>query len=308
MPEIAAQYDQPLRVFPMIYIDQLSRAISRHVKVVLSGNGGDEIFCGYSGYNRQYMARFVGGIMQFAPRFAGGLFGEYGRRQREAWRHPIQKVRSVLLTQENRELATKLLTADYLSDLQVFEAGSFIEPYTEACAPRHYLDTILYSDLMVYHQHANTVVGDISGMRYALEIRSPLLDHRLIEFAYSLPRSMCMPSLFNDRRNKLIMKRYLERDFSHSLIYADKMGMGHAITSRFEVMMRGQWRRAIAALAREGRHRELGIFSDAGIEWALEHSPVQSWHIFNYALWAEIVLNDRSPDELREFIESRLDS
>ena len=65
----------------------------------------------------------------------------------------------------------------------------------------------MYSDLMLYHQHGITVITDVSGMAHSLEIRAPFLDHRLLEFVFSLPRRLKVPSAIRPSRNKYILKR-----------------------------------------------------------------------------------------------------
>jgi len=146
----------------------------------------------------------------------------------------------------------------------------------------------MYSDLMVYHQHGTTVITDVSGMAHALEIRAPFLDHRLLEFAFSLPRRLKVRSVFRPNSNKYVLKRALEGSVPRDVLYGRKYGFGFNI--RFSELLQGPWRGAVEAFVRRGRYLELGLFSRAGADWAIGHAPAEVWRLLVFAIWAEMYL------------------
>ena len=193
LPGIVARYAQPFNVFPMLYADQLAEGVRRHVTVALGGNGADEAFGGYRGYNRQLVAGRLNAVLSYVPSWADRLmpFGAQRiTRLRNSAGEPVTERRGRSLNELSRYLGAALFTNEFALRAQEFSPGNIVAEYARECEPREYLDTVMYSDLMVYHQHGTTVITDVSGMTHSLEIRAPFLDHRLLEFAFSLPRRL----------------------------------------------------------------------------------------------------------------------
>lgn len=149
---------------------------------------------------------------------------------------------------------------------------------------------------MVYHQHSTTILPDVSGMAHGLEMRSPFLDHRIIEFAAALPWSFKVPSIFNAVRNKAILKKSLEPYIDRSLIYARKMGYGYGIS--YQNLLKTKWKHSVTRWVLKGAYRDLGVFSDTGIAWAIENSPAHVWMLLVFSLWAELYLFHADPTSL----------
>lgn len=313
LPSIIKQYDQPFNVFPMLYAHQLSYEISKYVKVVLGGNGADEIFGGYRGYNQQLILerllpvfrKFPSWIFSFLLRSWIFSFLSRDIRDRlpilpEIAKLPVAQIRSAFINAGGQRLASRLFTADYIKKFSEYLPWQLVNEYTAECSPRDYLDAVMYSDLMIYHQHGTTTIADVSGMSHGLEIRSPFLDHRLIEFAATLPHSMTVPHLFAPNKNKLIMKRALEPYLPRHLIYARKMGFGYNIDPR--MLIRNEWRQVIDSYVLKGRYRDLGIFSEEGVRWGVEHSHAYAWMLLVFSIWSEMYLYG----ETEEAVTSRM--
>ena len=288
LPRIAANYAQPFNVFPMLYADQLASGVRQHATVALGGNGADEAFGGYRGYNRQLLADRLGRFGARLPpsllrALPGGtrLADVYGSRHGD-----MTTRRGDRLTQLARNLGSTLLTPECAARLRDSSPGRFVTDYARECSPREYLDTVMYSDLMVYHQHGTTVITDVSGMAHSLEIRAPFLDHRVLEFAFSLPRWLKVRSALNPRFNKYVLKRTLEGRVPRPVLYGRKYGFGYNVP--LENLVTGPWRAAVELFVRRGRYLELGIFSRAGADWALQHAPVEAWRLLVFAIWAEL--------------------
>jgi len=186
-------------------------------------------------------------------------------------------------------MLARLCTPEFADRWRGAEAGRFVAAAAEECNPESLLDATIYSDLMVYHQHGHTVLPDISGMRYGLEIRSPFLNHTIIEFVASLPRSMLIPSALQPSRTKEIAKRWLSSILPRSLVYQRKIGFGDELD--LPRQFRGPWRAGIAELLRNGRYLDLGIFTRAGAEWALGNSFEATSILVSFAVWVETVLH-----------------
>ena len=304
LPSIIERYAQPFNVFPMLYADQLAAGVRQHVTVALGGNGADEAFGGYRGYNRQLIASRLNPMLRRMPAWVSRVGGGRIDRLRQSAMSDVTQRRAQSLNDLAGVLRGTLFTTEFAARTRDCAPGRFVAAYASECSPRDYLDTVMYSDLMVYHQHGTTVITDVSGMAHSLEIRAPFLDHRLLEFVFSLPRPLKVPSALRPNLNKYVLKRSLERSLPRDVLYGRKYGFGFNI--RFDDLLRGPWRPAADVFVRNGRYLELGVFSRKGAAWALEHSPADVWRLLVFALWAEIYVFrepvERISSRLREAV------
>ena len=125
-------------------------------------------------------------------------------------------------------------------------------------------------------------------MTHGLEIRAPFLNHKLIEFAASLPLDFTVPSLTNPKYNKAIMKKWLASHLPEDVVYAPKVGFGYAIT--YKGLLSGAWRPAAEELVAKGRYLELGIFSREGARRAVDEGSAMAFRLLVFSIWAEMYL------------------
>jgi asparagine synthase (glutamine-hydrolysing) len=298
LPGIVRQYAQPFNVFPMLYADQLARGVRQHVSVALGGNGADEAFGGYRGYNRQLVAGYVSTVFAHVPGWvAGSMLGSarLGRLHGAAGAR-IEDRRGESLDALARQLGAALFTPRFAERARQHRPGDFVAQYARECSPVDYLDTVMYSDLMVYHQHGTTVITDVSGMAHSLEIRAPFLDHRLLEFAFSLPRRLKVRHALRPNLNKYVLKRSVEGALPRDVLYGRKYGFGYNIN--YTDLLRGAWRAAVEKFVRQGRYLELGVFSRRGAEWAIDHAPAEVWRLLVFAIWADMYVFGESVESV----------
>jgi asparagine synthase (glutamine-hydrolysing) len=294
LPHVLAAYDQPINSFPAIYAAQLAGAVADHCKVAIGGGGADEVFGGYDGYHRQRAL----GLMWAVP--GGALVAGFAGRDdlRGAARQPMTKRRGYLMQRAAERAGTALLSGEALTALRETRPAGTLDAYAAECDARDYLDTVTYTDLMVTHQHGTTAIPDASGMAHGLEIRSPFLNHRLIEFAASLPRRWTVPSLFDPSRNKAIVKAALARRLPPAIAYARKMGFGYAIS--LPDLLCGPWRPLVERFVGQGRYRELGHFRPDAVATAAANPGPHTWMLLVFSLWAEMYLFGETPESLGE--------
>jgi asparagine synthase (glutamine-hydrolysing) len=96
----------------------------------------------------------------------------------------------------------------------------------EACGVGGYGDLYTFMALNYYTCDANFRMPDIAGLQAQVEVRSPFLDHRMVEFAARLPIRFKIGDIDNATYNKLLPKRYYARHVADDLAWADKKGMG----------------------------------------------------------------------------------
>ncbi|MBP7063429.1 asparagine synthase (glutamine-hydrolyzing) [Ferrovibrio sp.] len=298
--EVIAHYDQPMSSFVMLYADLLAHRMREEVKVVLSGNGADEVFAGYAGYARLPLRQKLDGLAAALPASLSQLlpqrYRSRAKRLIETAKLPLADRRGHSLNLVARDLLERLATPDFARRWRDDDPGRFATAAARECNPQTLLDAIMYSDLMVCHQHGHAVIGDMSGMSHGLELRAPFLAHPVMEFAAALPTDLLLGRHHTARNTKWIMKRHLAEVLPDTLVHAPKIGFGYGI--QLHDMIRGPWRPAVEECLLRGRYLELGVFSRAGAAWAIDHSYLAVCLLLSFAIWAETALFGTDAREL----------
>jgi len=240
IPRMPFVYDEPFADSSQVPTYLLSRLTREHVTVALSGDGGDELF---AGYNRHVwgpriwntLARMPPGIRAAAGRQLAAVsrdtytsaFQAVGRFLPERWqvRSPADKAHKVAraLSASNAE-QLYLLLASRCDDPSALVIDA-VEPPARAWASAGFPDLttkMLYLDLVTYLPDDIMTKVDRATMACALEGREPLLDHRLVEFAWRLPLSMKI----RDGQSKWPLRQILYRHVPKPLVDRAKSGFG----------------------------------------------------------------------------------
>lgn len=301
LPHIITNYDEPLNLFPIIYADQLAAFMKQNATVVLAGNGADELFGGYTGYNAMLKMEIFNRFASILPLVGKGRLRKILRRSKVV---PAQR-RAEAFRAGHQALSAKLFTPDWQKRMMAVDVGAPVaEAFLESGAT-DYLDGILYGDLKVYHAFGHLTMPDISGMSNSLEIRSPFLDYKLVEFAASLPREMKVRSIFNPVLNKYIMKKAAERFMPRDLVYAQKMGFGYNID--WTNWLKNRWREKVNRLLGSSINwQDQEIFNRTYVESIIdEHSRGRAnhasliWGLIVFMLWKGIYLDGQLPETLQ---------
>lgn len=226
IPHLLRVFDEPFAdssAIPTYYVSRLAR---RHVTVALSGDGGDELFGGYDRYLDSPLSGITDHIPFLVRKF---LLGNFARLLPEGARG-VNMLRYLAAGKDERYLLkmtgsrSKTYSSVFSSDLmQVIgncdpvQASQFHLDKVAGCdslTRRQYLDVKVYlaSDIL-------TKV-DRCSMLVSLEARAPFLDHKVAEFAATLPPSMRI----RGRTSKYLLKRLAENLLPPELIHRPKMG------------------------------------------------------------------------------------
>jgi asparagine synthase (glutamine-hydrolysing) len=289
LPAIVRGYGEPFADSSAVPSFRVAQSARRHVKVVMNGDGGDELLGGYPRYSLparsirsgrwlgrhstpRKLVRSIGEVME-----ARGVTG----RLRRKW----------LLRVSNPELQSVAMYADFWSDSArarlLGVSGQTLEDWRAAWvagASSHgdnAIDRMLWIDNRTYLAGDLLVKMDIATMHCGLESRSPLLDHEIIEFCASLPIGLKV----KDGIGKYLLKRLAERYLPRELIYRPKMGFGIPLAT----WLRGPLASLVRDTLADGRAPEpldravvtetLIAFSAGG-----QHAS-RVWALLMYALW-----------------------
>ena len=244
LPDLATAFGEPFADSSALPTLQLCRWVRQHVTVALGGDGGDESFAGYE--RHLAMARF-GQI----PDRAGPLFERLGALI-SPW--GMKRGQKSLPFQAARLLKTAQLDplSKYLSWISIFDTASRKRLYRNPTIVDHSrvagpllaafqngasLDAILQADLTTYLPNDLLVKTDIASMSASLEVRSPLLDHRIVEFAARLPERMKLRGY----TKKALLKEILRKHLPRRLVDRKKMGFAVPIAQ----WIRGELREVV---------------------------------------------------------------
>ena len=291
--KLVRHLDEPFgdfSIFPTYLVSKMARS---SVKVILSGDGGDEIFGGYEHYQAQKLARIpamplVGRALRPAvgrirPSEQKKGFWNKTRRFSQGFEHPgrLRHLRWMMF-QSNR--AKKILYSDALKA----ELGGITKikdslPFSEWLAGLRGFDRTngeLYLDLKAYLADDIMVKVDRMSMAVSLEAREPLLDHKLIEYAFKLPGRFKLHGL----TTKWIFKKTMERLLPKENIYRAKEGFSIPIKH----WLRTELKDLMQATLGEKRIREEGLFNFGPIQRMME-AHIAGRENYSHELWALLV-------------------
>ena len=284
--------DDPIGDFSIFPTYLVSRLASQHVKVVLSGDGGDELFGGYETFLAQekfaawerlpgWLRRGViepiadalppnaakKGLVNKAKRFVEGarLDPDWGHAR---WRVFCDEVmRSKLFTAEARRSVTS-------------PVGSHILALREESHGLESRDRALYVDFGSYLVDNCLAKVDRMSMACSIEARVPLLDREVVELAFCLP-----PSLkYDSRHSKILLKRVAARHVPSECVYRPKQGFSIPIKN----WLKSEFRGLVESHLAPGRLRSEGLFEPQVVQrlWG-EHLANRANH--SHLLWTLLV-------------------
>ncbi|MGO8754198.1 MAG: XrtA/PEP-CTERM system amidotransferase [Gallionellaceae bacterium] len=251
---LAAIYDEPYADSSAIPTYRVCELARKTVTVALSGDGGDENFAGYRRYRWHLNEERMRGLLPTSLRRP--LFGMLGRVYPKAdWAPKIFRAKATLegMARDSVEgyfhsisllsdaMRDRLFSPGFKRELQGYRAVEVMQRHDAHSPTREPLARVQYLDIKTY------LVGDIltkvdrASMAHALEVREPLLDHKLVEWA-----SCIQPSLkLKGREGKYIFKKAMEPHLPDDILYRKKMGFAVPLASWFRGPLKEKVRSAV---------------------------------------------------------------
>ena len=291
--ELAWHFDEPFADSSALPTYVVSKMARDFVTVVLSGDGGDELFAGYTRYvvdrkrsNFNSLPRFVREKMM-QPLSAALPHGAWGKNYiHNASLEPLDRyIDSVsLFTKLNKR---SLYTQDFRETLngKGFSIGQNIfRSYAELIDTGNAVDSLLYLDSKTYLPGDILTKVDRMSMAVSLEARVPLLDHKLIEFVTRIPASLKLKGF----ETKHIFKRAVRGLVPNEILDKPKQGFGVPIQEWINQQLRSQIRDTLTAERTVNR----GLFESSYIKVLLdEHErkrrdhSASLWTLFMLEMW-----------------------
>ena len=298
-------YCEPFADSSQIPTFLVSKLAKQHVTVSLSGDAGDELFCGYSRYQltsslwgkisaipmpiRTLTAK---GITAISPTVWDGSFGRFFRgsdTRRNSLGHKLHKGAAFLLSSSVNELYYGMVSHE-LNPVDCVIGGVEPPTYLTGLSPQFgelgAVEQMMTIDMISYLPDDILVKVDRASMAVSLEGRMPFLDHRIVEFACSLP----LKYKLRDGQTKWPLRQVLYRHVPRELIDRPKMGFSLPLHD----WLRGPLRDWAEGLLNEDRLQREGYFHPIPIRkmWAAHISGQrncmsQLWNVLMFQAWLE---------------------
>jgi len=284
LPQLVWAYDEPFgdsSALPTYYVSKLAR---EHVTVALSGDGGDEIFGGYSHYLRELQISHIPGFARQALSLGSHLMpdGMRGKQRLRNLNHslPIRYVQGTMIF----PVGTRdwMYQPEYFAQLQQHDPYARQAAQFQAVADRDVVTQMQYVDAHNYLVDDILVKVDKASMLNSLEVRTPLLDQNLVEYVAALQPSLRL----HDNTLKYLLKKAAVDLLPAEILTRKKQG--------FAMPMDHWFRAELAGFAREvlesKRAQERNIFNPHFVHHLLHQH--QNAHIVNHssAIWSLLCL------------------
>lgn len=292
---LANVYDEPYAdssALPTYRVCELAR---KHVKVALSGDGGDEHFAGYRRYkwfsNEERMRSVLPEMLRMP------LFGMLGRLYPEARGAPrILRAKStfeamardtiggyfheISLIKGNQR--SRLFSESLKRDLQGYQAVEVLRRHAAVAPTSDPLSLIQYLDMKTYLAGDILTKVDRASMAHALEVREPLLDHELMGWVSGLPVNLKL----RGTEGKYLFKKAMEPYLPHDVLYRKKMGFAVPLAAWF----RGPLSKTIRNAVLGERLAGTGLFNTSYLHELVEQHQ-SGRRDFSVALWTLLMFD-----------------
>lgn len=312
LPEVVYHLDEPSDPLSVCSWT-VSKLARESVKVVLGGDGGDELFGGYDRYYGNLYASWYARVPALLRRRAIGPLlstvpdGAWykAKSHQLKWLHDLsfldggrRYARSLSYFQFTPELRRELYTVRMFDLLRGADAEEDMLGYYEAAPAKSAVDRMLYTDTRSRLPDHPAMITDRMSMAFGLEVRSPFMDHRLAEFCASLPSRCKIRGLSLRYLQRKLAGRYLARETMHK----QKQGFSSALP----YLLKDEYKKVFRSMLPHSRLVAEGYLAAKPIEALLaahlsdarDHAN-RLWLLANLEAWYRIHIEGQEIAEFR---------
>lgn len=318
LPELLWHLDEPFfdnSIIPTYYISKLARET---VKVVLSGDGGDEVFGGYEWTRRnQYRVAYevlpdfvrnplkkLGAELDVAADYGTGLTPKVRRFMADL--NADMEVGFLRRTTVSHRFRQMLYSGAFKEELGDFDAVGYRDRLFSEAQVKDIREKMLYADTVSYLPDDCLFKVDRMSMAHGLEVRVPFLDRELVEFAARIPFGYKIHGL----TSKYILKKTFSRSLPGRILKQRKQGF----TIPISAWLRGELGEMASRVLLSDTLRRRNLFEKNFLTWMLdEHKSGRQelghriWSIVVFEIWARLYLDEKIDStpivSLREMID-----
>lgn len=285
LPKIASQFDEPFAdssMLPTYYVSKIAR---QNVTVCLSGDGGDEVFAGYSRYAKEMLESNIDRVPLILRSFLFSLISKVlpvgMRGQHFAFRmtlsHNERYISHLCLLPV--KLKNYILSPDILHK-STMNGTAYLRNVVEHAGKMDHLSRMQYIDIMTYLPEDILVKVDRMSMINSLELRCPLLDHRLMEFVATIPPRL----LFYHGQQKYLLKKAMQSFLPENILHRPKVGFELPLNDWFM----GDLLEFSKEILLDGQTKKLSLYQSDNLEKFLKKCEKEN--NVPYSLWMFLIL------------------
>jgi len=259
--------EEPIVESAAVALYQLSKLAREHVTVILSGEGGDEILAGYPLYQIMPKVDRLHALTRLLPRAVLRGIGERAIESEKALKYwdwigtPLSRRYWGISNDVTASLKKRMYSAEFQANVGSM-VGDYFEKMFGTLEEGSNLRRMSYVDLKTWLPDDLLLKADKMTMACSLELRVPMLDHHLLEFATALPDHLRL----NGTQGKYLLKKVMERHLPHEIIYRKKRGFPVPIA----VWFRGPLYQRVRDILLDQRSLSRGYFRPEYIRRVLE--------------------------------------
>ncbi|MEK7762049.1 MAG: asparagine synthase (glutamine-hydrolyzing) [Nitrospirota bacterium] len=307
LPSIVQSFDEPFADSSAIPNYMISETARKFVTVALSGTGGDELFAGYERYRGALAAEryrripqglrhgMLDPLIRRLPEVrAAGLWVDRLKRFVQGADLPLPQRYQCFLAAFDEQEKAAILSPDVLEALK--RSGSYATPVAmERVGPyEDPLDWMLYTDLETYLPDDELRKTDRLSMWHSLEVRVPFLDHKVVEFAATIPAQYKL----NGMTKKYVLLKALAGLLPRDILSRRKQGFSIPLGD----WLRGPLREMVQSYLSPAVLERVGFFNARTVAHLLdEHNrqvrnhETKLWVILSFMLWHELYIRQSAP-------------
>jgi len=275
------QYDEPFAEAASIPLYQISKLCAQDKKVILQGDGGDELFAGYRRYNVLNSFNFW--------KFTSNLYPLIPKKE---WKERMRRMAFILNQKSDTSIMAYYMSQDvpYKSPYQIFNKGIQIKLENQAWEEDYNKEAnnfenedkvqkMLKTDANILLPHTYLEKVDKATMINSIEARVPMLDNDLVDFAFSIPSSLKV----KNNEKKYLLKKALEGTIPNQILYGPKNGFNTPISS---------WlKNDLYEFAKDSFQNNQNILLDKNKCLAILEEHKRNEKDYSFLLWKILVLN-----------------
>ncbi|MFC2154686.1 asparagine synthase (glutamine-hydrolyzing) [Candidatus Altiarchaeota archaeon] len=305
LPQMLWHLDEPIADAAIVPTYIVSREAKRKVTVVLAGEGGDEVFAGYRRYKIMMVDHMLGkiippGVTRTIAVALKPLFAESTNLRRAINFFSLNNHRDKYLQLMGLRDDDEWLEEGKVSADRKIQVKKGVEKLLSEAGDWRFLNRVLYLDVKNILAEDYLMKADKMTMAHGLEERVPILDHRLVEYAMTLPPQLKL----NFGREKYVWRKAINDLLPKSIIGRRKRG--YNVPTRN--WLQGELGDMLGQLIDQTRSRKDTLFDYSKAERVLEkvrgkkggyystfYMSTKLWAILSFELWRHIYLSEETP-------------
>ena len=288
--ELLLQYtEEPIVESAAVALYQLSKLAKEHVTVILSGEGGDEILAGYPLHQITPKVNKLHNFARFVPGFAKTPLGKLLANNEKKLKYfdwvttPVSERYQSISQDVTLGVKKKMYANEKMLESHQVTSDYYQELFAKMTQGTQ-LRKMTYSDIKSWLPDDLLVKADKMTMAASLELRVPMLDHKLMEYATALPDNYRL----KDNQGKYMLKKIMEKHLPHEIIYRKKKGFPVPIANWFRTTLFEKTREILL----DNKTIERGYFSREYVENVLQRHKLgredlsrRIFSLLNLELW-----------------------